>query len=148
MSRRAGFSLIELMTVVVILGMIAAFSVPGIAKALAGWNLHTSRELVISEVKLLREKAIAEGRSRHIWFSPGTSLYWFQNPTTNVWTSYNLPSRVTFLSVNFSPPSTGTFDTYLLPNGQSAGSGTIVLVNTKGVKDTVLVNLSGFVGQP
>src|SRR5947209_2209428 len=103
MSRRAGFSLIELMTAILIMGMIAGFSIPAIAKALSGWNLHTSRELMISEFKLLREKAVAQGRPLHVWVSQGSSTYFFQNPTTLVWTSYQLPNRVTFSSVSFTP---------------------------------------------
>ena len=145
MSRRAGFSLTELMTAVLILGILATFSAPAVFKALSGWNLHNSREIVISEVKLLREKAITQGRSLRVWFSPGSNLYWFQNPTTGVWTSYQLPNRVTFYSVSFVG---GPYDTYLQPDGRSMRSGTIILQNTKGVKDTVVVNLSGWVGQP
>jgi prepilin-type N-terminal cleavage/methylation domain-containing protein len=146
MSRRGGFSLTELMMVLVILGIIATFSAPAIFKALSGWNLHNSRELMISEVKLLREKAVAQGRPLRIWFSPGSSNYWFQNPTTNVWTSYQLPNRVTFYSVAFTPGS--PYDTYMQPNGTSSKSGTIILVNNRNAKDTVVVNLNGWVGQP
>jgi prepilin-type N-terminal cleavage/methylation domain-containing protein len=155
MSRRAGFSLTELMTVVLILGIIAGFAVPAVIKALSGWNLHTSREIVISEVKLLREKAIAQGRGLRIWFSPGSSLYWFQNnPPSGPWVSYQLPNRVTFYSVNFTPGS--QYDTYMVADGRSCTSasgttgksGTIILTNNKGVKDTVVVNMNGWVGQP
>jgi prepilin-type N-terminal cleavage/methylation domain-containing protein len=154
MSRRAGFSLIELMTAILIMGMIAGFSIPAIAKALSGWNLHTSREIMISEFKMLREKAVAQGRGLHIWVSPGSSTYFFQNPTTGLWTSYQLPNRVTFYSVNFAPGS--PFDTYMTPDGRSCvlatgglgKSGTIVLANNRGAKDTVVVNMNGWVGQP
>ena len=145
MSRRAGFSLTELMTTVLILGLIAAFSVPGVVKAMAGWNLNSSRNQVISEVKLLRQKAITQGRSLHVWFSPGSNLYWFQNPTTSMWQSYQLPSRVQFLSVNFTG---GFYDTFMLPDGRASREGVIVLQNSKGARDTIVVNLSGWVGRP
>src|SRR5262249_32420072 len=101
MSRRAGFSLTELMVTVLVMRILAAFSAPAVFKAISRWNLHTSRQLVISEVKLLREKAVTQGRPLRIWFSPGSNLYWFLNPKTNVWVSYQLPSRVTFYSVAF-----------------------------------------------
>src|SRR5262245_1676119 len=149
MSRRAGFSLTELMTAVLILGILAAFSVPGVVKALAGWNLNASRNTVISEVKLLRQKAITQGRSLHVWFSPGSGTYWFQNPSTSLWTSYQLPSRVQFLSVTFVGSGLGgPYDTYLRPDGTSSRSGVIILQNNKGARDTVFVNLSGWVGRP
>jgi prepilin-type N-terminal cleavage/methylation domain-containing protein len=145
MLRRAGFSLIELMTTVLILGLIASFSVPAVVKSLSAWNLHTSRDIVVSEIKLLRQKAITQGRSLRVWFSPLSNQYWFQNPTTGIWTTYQLPNRVTFESVTFVG---GPYDTYLEPDGRSRRSGTIVLVNNKGARDTLLVNLSGWVGRP
>ena len=145
MSRRAGFSLVELMTVVLILGLLAAFSVPGVVKSIAGWNLNTSRNVVVSEIKLLRQRAITQGRSLNVWFSPGSNLYWIKNPTTGLWVSYQLPSRVQFLTVNFTG---GFYDTFMLPDGRASRAGVIVLQNTKGVRDTVVVNLSGWVGRP
>lgn len=147
MSRRAGFSLIELMMTVLILGMIAGFSVPAISKALSGWNLHTSRELMISEIKLLRERAVAQGRTLSIWCSPGSANYFFKNPTTNLWVAAPpLPNRVTFYSVAFG--GSLPFTTDMQPNGTASKSGTIILTNNKGVKDTVVVNLNGWVGEP
>jgi len=147
MSRRAGFSLTELMVTVLVMGILAAFSAPAVFKAISRWNLHTSRQLVISEVKLLREKAVTQGRPLRIWFSPGSNLYWFLNPKTNVWVSYQLPSRVTFYSVAF-PGSSPPYYTIMQPDGRSSASGTVILVNNTGQKDTVVVNLSGWVGQP
>jgi prepilin-type N-terminal cleavage/methylation domain-containing protein len=147
MSRRAGFSLIELMTAILIMGMIAGFSIPAVAKALSGWNLHTSRELMISEFKLMRERAVSQGRTLSIWCSPGSSTYFFKNPTTSLWVAApQLPSRVTFYSVSFG--GSLPFSTDMKPDGTASKSGTIILANNRGVKDTVVVNLNGWVGQP
>jgi prepilin-type N-terminal cleavage/methylation domain-containing protein len=145
MRPRAGFSLTEMMATVLILGMIAAFSVPAVNKYLTGWNLRTSRNTVISELKLLRQKAITRGQSLRVWFSPASNLYWFQNPQTLAWTSYRLPNRVTFSSVVFVG---GPYDTYMEPDGRSRHAGLIVMQNTAGVRDSVVVDLSGWVGQP
>jgi prepilin-type N-terminal cleavage/methylation domain-containing protein len=145
MRRPAGFSLIELMTTVLILGLICTFSIPAVMKSLSAWNLHTSRDIVVSEMKLLRQKAITQGRSLHVWFSPSSNQYWFQNPTTGLWTSYQLPNRVTFESVLFVG---GPYDTYMEPDGRSRRAGAIVLVNNRGARDTLVVNLSGWVGRP
>jgi prepilin-type N-terminal cleavage/methylation domain-containing protein len=157
MSRRAGFSLIELMTTILIMGIIAGFSIPAIAKALSGWNLHTSREQIISEFKLAREKAVAQGSPLGIWCSPGSSSYFInRNPPGGAWIPYTLPNRVTFYSVSFTPGL--PYATYLMPDGRSCSvasgagglpkSGTIVLANNRGAKDTVVVNMNGWVGQP
>jgi prepilin-type N-terminal cleavage/methylation domain-containing protein len=145
MRNRAGFSLIELMVTVVILGLIAGFSIPAFNRYLTGWNLRNSRGMVITELKLLRQRAITRGQALHVWFSPGSNLYWFQHPTTGVWTSYRLPNRVQFQAVNFVG---GPFDTYMEPDGRSRRAGTIILSATNGARDTVVVDLSGWVGRP
>jgi prepilin-type N-terminal cleavage/methylation domain-containing protein len=145
MRPRAGFSLTEMMATVLILGMIAAFSVPAVNKYLTGWNLQTGRNTVVSELKLLRQKAITRGQSLRVWFSPGSDMYWFQNPTTSVWTMYRLPNRVTFATVYF---TSGPYDTYMEPDGRSRRAGRIVLCNAAGARDTVDVDLSGWVGRP
>jgi len=147
MSRRAGFSLVELMTTVLILGIIASFSAPAVVKALSGWNLHNSRMLMIEEFKLLRERSVSQGRALSIWCSPGSSSYFFKNPTTNLWVAAPpLPNRVTFYSVDFGGLQPYTTD--MKPDGTASKAGTVILVNNKGVKDTVAVNLNGWVGQP
>jgi prepilin-type N-terminal cleavage/methylation domain-containing protein len=145
MRRREGFSLVEMMATVLILGLIAAFSIPAVNKYLTGWNLQTSRSTVVSELKLLREKAITRGQSLRVWFSPTTDMYWFQDPKTFAWTMYRLPNRVTFSTVNF---VNGPYDTYMEPDGRSRNSGMIVMQSTAGAHDTVVVDLSGWVGRP
>lgn len=145
MRPRAGFSMAEMLVAVLILGMIAAFTIPAVNKSLTRWNLQTSRNTVISEIKLLRQKAITQGQSLRVWFSPTTDMYWFQDPKTYVWTMYRLPSRVRFSTVSFVG---GPYDTYMEPDGRSRRSGTIVLQNTAGARDTVIVDLSGWVGRP
>ena len=145
MRSRAGFSLTELMTTLVVISLIALFSIPAINKSLTGWNLANSRRLVVSEMKLLRQKAITQGRSLRIWFSPGSNRYWFQNPTSGLWTMYTLPDRVNFLTVSFNG---GPYDTYFEPDGRSRRSGTVILQNRAGKRDTVVVDLTGWVGHP
>lgn len=148
MRPRAGFSLTEMMATVLILGLVAAFSVPAVNKYLTGWNLQTGRNTVVSELKLLRQKAISRGQSLRVWFSPGSDMYWFFNPTTSSWTLYRLPNRVTFATVSFTGIGAGPYDTYMEPDGRSRCAGRIVLRNAAGVRDTVDVNYSGWVGRP
>ena len=145
MRNRSGFSLVEMMVGLVVLGLLAAFSVPALNSYLSTWNLRSAHNTVISEFKLLRQKSIAEGRDRRIWFSPSSSMYWFQDPETFVWTTYTLPDRVTIESAVFG----GSFyDTYMQPNGRSTRAGMIVLRNIKSERDTVMVDLTGWVGRP
>ena len=144
MRNHRGFSLVELMVGITIFGVVAAFSVPALNGYLTTWNLTTAHTTLISELKLTRQKAISEGRNRRIWFSPGSQLYWFQNPETLIWTSYLVPDRVVIESANFQ----SFFDTEMKPDGRSTRSGMVVLRNTKSERDTVIVDLSGWIGRP
>ena len=144
MRSRAGFSLVELMVGLVIFGLVAGFSVPALNKSLSRWNLKTAHNTCISELKLLRQKAIGEGRSYRIWFSPGSRFYWFQDPETLLWTPYLLPERTAIVSANFN----GFFDTQMTPDGRVTRSGMVVLTNNLSQLDTVQVDLNGWVGRP
>ncbi len=146
MHRREGFSLTEMMTTVLILGLIAAFSVPAINTYLTGWNLKSSHSTIVSELKLLRQKAITRGQSLRVWFGQASNSYWFQDPKTNVWTMYRLPNRVSFGTVRFTPG--GPYDTYMEPDGRCRGAGVIILRNAAGACDTIVVDMTGWVGRP
>lgn len=145
MRRRAGFSLVELMVTIVVVGVILGFSIPALNRYQTQWQLDQATRTLTSEIKLLRQKAIAESRDRRAWFSPGSRTYWFQDPQTFVWTSYQLPSRVIMESVLFTG---GVYYTDMRPDGRSMRAGMIVLRNTDMQRDTLLVDLSGWVGQP
>jgi Tfp pilus assembly protein FimT len=135
----------ELMVTVLILGLIAAFSVPAVNRYLAGWNLQASRNTVISELKLLRQKAISRGQSLRVWFSPNADTYWFRDPQTLAWTMYRLPNRVKFGTVNLTG---GPYFTDMEPDGSSSGAGLIELRAANGALDSVQIDLSGWVGRP
>ena len=145
MRGRAGFSLVELMVTITVMGLLLGFSVPAINRYLTQWQLQQATTTLTSEIKLLRQRAIAESRDRRAWFSPGSRFYWFQDPDTYVWTYYLLPPRVIMESVVFTG---GVYDTYMGPDGRSLRSGVIVLRNDLVQRDTLVVSLSGWVGKP
>lgn len=145
MRQRAGFSLVELMVTITVAGMILAFSIPAMNSYLTEWQLRQAHRTLISELKLLRQKAVSEGRQRRMWFSQGSGNYWFQNPDTFAWTIYKLPPRVTITSASFTG---GVFDTYMQPDGRALRSGTVILTNTANKSDTLVVDLSGWAGRP
>ena len=145
MRRRAGFSLVEMMVGLTLLGLVAAFSVPALNKYITTWNLRTAHSTLTGEVKLLRQKAISEGRNRRMWFSPNSPLYWFQDPVTYQWTPYYLPDRVKIETSYFTG---GWYDTEMKPDGQATRAGMIVLRNNDNERDTLIVDRTGWVGRP
>jgi len=145
MRGRAGFSLIELMVTIIVMGLLLGFSIPAINRTLTEYQLVQARRTLVSEIKLLRQKAISESRDRRAWFSPSSRYYWFQDPETMAWKSYLLPPRVMMETVNFTG---GYYDTSIHPDGRSQRAGVIVLRNNLGQRDTLVVSLSGWVGEP
>ena len=145
MRRKAGFSLVELMITITLVGVLLGLSVPSMNRFLTKWQLQQAHRTLLSEIKLLRQRAITESRPRRMWFSTGSGYYWTQDPETFLWTPYQLPPRVTMETVIFGG---GFLDTYMQPDGRALRSGVIVLRNTLSERDTLVVDLSGWAGRP
>ena len=63
-NRQAGFSLIEVMTVVTIIGILAAISFPAISSYVRNYQIQGGAQQVTSEVQLARTKAIMRNVNR------------------------------------------------------------------------------------
>jgi prepilin-type N-terminal cleavage/methylation domain-containing protein len=145
MRRNCGFSLTELMLTLTVAGVLLTISIPAMNRYVTQWQLDQAHRKVVSELKLLRQKAISEGRERRMWFSQGSGTYWFYEPDVPAWRPHSLPPRVTITTAIFGG---GFFDTSMQPDGRALRSGTVVLTNTANQRDTVVVDLSGWAGRP
>jgi type II secretion system protein H len=74
-SRQAGFTLLELLIVLLIMGLMAAVVVPSFAKPGARVEFQTMRDALVSELRLARSEAVARGtittmtiNARERWF--------------------------------------------------------------------------------
>src|SRR6185295_1371507 len=63
-NRQAGFSLIELLTVVAIIGILAAMAFPAISRYVKNYQIDGAAQKVMSEVQLARTKAIMRNVNR------------------------------------------------------------------------------------
>ena len=134
-----GFTLLELMVVVAVMGIVLAFTIPAIKTFNTSQDLKRASAGVRDQLTLAHEKAISTGQTQTIRFMAN-----FQNSDYHIWDgttaspSWKLPSGVTY--------DAGTTDTYRMTNdGQCLDSGLIILKNARGDKDTVSVRLSGLV---
>lgn len=141
-SDERGFSLIELMIVLVVLGLIIGYSIPSFQRFSSTLQLRGAGENVAGQLRLAREKAIATGVVQPVSFRYGYlgESDYRTTPATGVGGSWRLPRGVTY-AWGSTAESTFVFQ----KDGRCDRSGLIVLQNKYGHRDTVSVLLSGFV---
>jgi len=139
-STEQGFTLIELMAVVIVLGTVLAFSIPNFVSYTASNNLKGACDNIVSQLRLAREKAIATGVKQEFHLAPNYMNCDYHIHNNNVVDpKWKLPRNVTFYNYT----STIVFD--MTPDGRCAQSGSVILQDHRGRRDTVSVQLSGFV---
>ena len=135
-----GFTLVELMIVVLLMGLMLGFAVPALRKLGASNNLKGAKENVIAQVQLARAKAIATGVEQQVHFLASTDWDYHIHLTTKQW---KFPKGVSY--------GAGSPNVYwkMQPNGRvdisPIGSNMIPLVNQQGLRDTVMILSSGLV---
>jgi prepilin-type N-terminal cleavage/methylation domain-containing protein len=140
-SGERGFSLIELMIVLVVLGLIIGYSIPTYNRYSTTLQLRGAGENISGQLRLAREKAIATGAVQPVNFRSGSLGSGYRTtPATGVGGAWFLPHGVTYAW------ETGADSTYVFQrDGRCDRSGLIILQDGFGHRDTVSVQLSGFV---
>ena len=137
-----GFSLVELAVVLVIFGLVLAFSVPAYQHMTTMQNLTGAASNIAAQVRLMRELAINTGSSQTMHFfyaTPGAGDYHIHNGATMA-PFWSLPRNITyFWGGGTSSVMTATND------GRINGSGMIILQDPTLTRDTVSVLASGMV---
>lgn len=143
-ARNRGFSMIELTFVILILGLAFAASIPAYNTFRKTHDLKGATQNVASQLRLMREKAIATGIPQEIHFTYnyvacGGCDYHIHNSGV-IEAKWELPNGVSYYY------GTGTqWQFRMTKAGRSLDSGMIVLQNDRGLRDTVLVQASGLV---
>jgi prepilin-type N-terminal cleavage/methylation domain-containing protein len=144
-----GFTLIELATVLIIIGIVIGFSVPNFVQYGRTHRLHGAAENMAAQFRLARQKALSTGIDQHFHISGfGVGYDYYVHPwTTSSIQYYSLPN-----GVDFAPPTYST--TFFMygggppfnqPAGRASSSFTVKLTDGRGDTSTVSVQLSGLV---
>ena len=150
-----GFSLVELAVVMVIFGLVLAFSIPAYHSLSRGQQLHTATENIAGQMRLMREVAISNGVTQTMHFTyqynpgGGMPISDYHIHTNNVMqqnTCWVLPRGITFYW------GAGTVSAF---NAQSDGriydafgnplSGMVIVQDVNSNYDTVSVVSSGLI---
>ena len=131
--REAGFSVIELMVVIVITTLILVVAMPPIKRHARTMSLRKGSEMIAGTLRLARQRAVATDKDVVVVFdsSNGTFLLFedadgdgSQGSGETVAGPYDVPDKITIGDVSFSS-ETVTFH----PRGSASQTGAVVLVN-------------------
>lgn len=73
MRKRNGFSAIELLVVITVVLILAAVTIPNLARVLSIYRVKGSAEGIAAQLNLARQQAIGQGRPIAIFFDPSNS---------------------------------------------------------------------------
>jgi prepilin-type N-terminal cleavage/methylation domain-containing protein len=152
--RQDGFTLAELMVVLVVGGIILAMSLPGLNRIMTRGSVQSAANLLEGEMRLCRSKAVARDMRAWIYFAPGTNYYWTGDQTRTGTTWGGVTWRGPIYLSNRLIVSNATFGGqnyfFYSPDGRpSVGggpiSGSCIVQSTAGAvsRDTVNLDLSG-----
>ncbi len=136
-----GFSLIEMVITVVVLGLVVAFAVPSFRGISQSQQLHGAAENIAAQLRLAREKALSSGVRQPIHILSITT-YHIHYPT-GVATQWTLPKGIEFLAAEVGGWYTLERDGRCSFTAPAAGI--IEMKDRRGNRDTVTVQLSGLV---
>jgi prepilin-type N-terminal cleavage/methylation domain-containing protein len=139
-----GFSLVEMVVVILILGIITSFSVPAFQKLNRTLQLKGSVQSVAGQLQLARQKAIATGTPQIMHLYAGTfgvdyHIHNTGQPPTGMW---KFPRNVTYLWSGGTLPGQMVIMT---ADGRADRSGMVILQTPSGLRDTITIQLSGLV---
>lgn len=137
--RLAGFSLVELLLVLIVLGMVLAMAVPGFQRYMNSQALEGATDMVRGQVQLARSKALATNQTQQVSFTRlSNGLVRMRSVGGGFVGSRTLP-------VGVSMPAQSDSVVDLDGDGHALVSRNLILADRRGRRDTLSIELSGLV---
>ena len=72
---KKGFTIIEIVLVIALIGILATISLPVYKKTAAHYSLITAARMIASDIRLAQQRSITESRSYRLLFNTGSDNY-------------------------------------------------------------------------
>jgi prepilin-type N-terminal cleavage/methylation domain-containing protein len=139
--RQAGFSLIEVMIALVVLGLLLGFGIPALGRMTDDLALRGAADQITSLLVSNRERAIATHMPRTMYFQAGHAGTDYRLESGGALIAgWKLNRRLTYVT------TAGTIDSVTLTaDGRCSVSGLVIFRTMAGQQDTVGVLSSGLI---
>ena len=144
--RTRGFTFIEVLIVMVLIGIIAALGIPRIRDAIQKNNVHGARAALGTLVAKARGVAVQRGCKSAVHFTSGTAgTVWITACKVSNSALTDTVGTVEQLAARFSVTFTAGADSVtFMPNGVSPDNTlTVLRVASSGITDSVMINQVG-----
>jgi type II secretion system protein H len=144
MRKNDGFSLIELIIVIAVMGIILAIAAPNFTRYRDNTNLREAARDISSDIQLYKQRAIAENVQYSITFNAGTNDYVIQRNGVTIVTRQVGGNNPVEISGSPAPSFSGGVPTVsLLPRG-TATLGSMTLRHATRLSEArIIVNIMG-----
>ncbi len=130
--RQTGFTLLELVVVLVLLGIIAVLVAPGVGGSLDNAKLKAAGRELLAALRVQRSEAIAQGRIITLRFSGDESIYRIDGESVRLAEGLSVVYQAasgpaiegvqSSASLNAALPGTGNNNLVFYPDGSSSGA--------------------------
>jgi prepilin-type N-terminal cleavage/methylation domain-containing protein len=130
---KKGVTLIELIVVMVIIGILAAFFAPNIAAWLPNLRLRSTARDIVSTMRTAQIKAVSTNMRYRVRFTlPASYILEYENPP-GTWVgegvTQNFSSGISIAAINFNTGNNAEFN-----SNSTSSSGSLRLQNTRGTQ--------------
>ena len=144
--RRGGFTLVELMVVIVIFGIMTAVALPGFNKFMRAMDLNNQVQVIATQMRVMRQRAITENNTYRLWYDWfNRSFGWWDDDNSDftfVFGEQWAPAQPepAWISVANSATNPMTqFWTTFNPDGTASQSFTLIFSNSDGYSRTISI---------
>ena len=144
--REAGFTLTEIMVVLVIFGVMTAIALPGFNHFMRSLDMNNQVQVIATKLRVMRQRAITENNTYRCWYDGwARSFGWWDDDNSDFiyvfgeqWgPAQPLPAWVSVTNSASNPMT--QFWTTFNPDGTASQSFTLVFTNSDGYSRTISV---------